>query len=116
MADDLAYLKLLIAGVSAAVAFEDWELKVLLDTLGDPRLAAADVYEMVADNEVLVGKVIRTLDLSTDGVKVGDYLLKRAARLREAVEKELDAYAVEIAGFEPYQFGDEPELAQRSLF
>lgn len=49
---------------------------------GSVRLAAADMLDAIAVSEVLVSKVIRTQDLSTDGPKVADSLMKRAAGLR----------------------------------
>lgn len=59
------------------------------------RRAAADALEAIAVSEVLVGKVIRTQDLSTDGAKVAAELRalaaahrKRAAEDEEAAEDE----------------------------
>jgi hypothetical protein len=50
--------------------------------------AAAAAIEVVASNEVMVGKVIRSQDLSTDGAKVSDALLKRAAELRRQADED----------------------------
>jgi hypothetical protein len=50
--------------------------------------AAAAALEVVASNEAMVGKVIRSQDLSTDGAKVSDALLKRAAELRRQADED----------------------------
>lgn len=49
--------------------------------------AAALAVETIATNEALVLKVIKTLDVSTDGAKLSDALLKRAAGLRKRAEE-----------------------------
>lgn len=60
--------------------------------------AAALALETVAVNEALVLKVIRTLDVQTDGAKVAESLLKRAALLRtralDDIEDAADDFAV----------------------
>lgn len=50
--------------------------------------AAADALEAIAVSEVLVSKVIRTQDLSTDGAKVADVLRKQAESLRSRADDE----------------------------
>jgi hypothetical protein len=50
--------------------------------------AAAAALETAASNTALVAKVIKTQDLSTDGAKVSDALLKRAAELRRQVNED----------------------------
>lgn len=50
---------------------------------GDVKLAAAQAIDTIADNEVLLLKVIKDHQLSTDGAKVADSLRKRSAALRE---------------------------------
>lgn len=52
------------------------------------RRAAADALDAVATSEVLVGKVIRTQDLQTDGAKVADALRAHAHRLRRLADEE----------------------------
>jgi hypothetical protein len=71
--------------------FEDAEIDAFL-TLesGSVRRAAAMALETLASNETLVLKVIRLLELSTDGAKTADSLLKRAALLRSQAD-EVDA-------------------------
>lgn len=50
--------------------------------------AAAAALETAASNEALVSKVIRSQDLATDGAKVSDALLKRAAELRRQADED----------------------------
>jgi hypothetical protein len=68
--------------------FEDAEIDAFL-TLesGSVRRAAAMALETLASNEALVLKVIRILELSTDGAKTADALLKRAALLRSQADE-----------------------------
>jgi hypothetical protein len=60
------------------------------------RRAAADALDTIATSEVLVSKVIRTQDLSTDGAKVADALRKQAQVLRQQADA---ADAAEDDGF-----------------
>jgi hypothetical protein len=52
---------------------------------GNVKLAAAQALDTIAVSEVLVSKVIKTQDLSTDGAKVAAELRARAAELRRQV-------------------------------
>jgi hypothetical protein len=63
--------------------FEDDELQVFLDLSGaNISLAAAKALEVIASDEAKKLKVGKVLDIQTDGAALGDFLLKRAARLR----------------------------------
>ena len=72
------------------------------------RRAAADALDAIATSEVLVSKVIRTQDLSTDGPKVADALRKQAASLRAQADVDEDAAAdadgalFDVIEFTPY--------------
>lgn len=78
--------------------FEDAEIEVFYAVEGDSlKRAVALALETIASNEAMVLKVIRLLDISTDGAKVSDALLKRAALLRSQA---LDAEAATDAGFD----------------
>lgn len=80
---------------------------------GDVRRAAAQALDVIASSEVMVSKVIKTQDLSTDGAKVADALRKQAAELRRQAddgEGDAEATGFEIAEFEPY--AARPELAE----
>lgn len=62
---------------------------------GVVKLAAAQALDSIASSETLVGKVIRTQDLSTDGAKVAADLRAHAASLRaQAAAEEGDDFAV----------------------
>lgn len=73
---------------------------------GVVKLAAATALEVIARSEVLISKVIKTQDLSTDGAKVAAELRASAASLRKEVA---DAIAVEddtAGGFDIVDFAD----------
>lgn len=61
--------------------------------------AAAAAIEAVASSEVMVSKVIRSQDLQTDGAKVSDALLKRAAELRRQADEDDPATGFDIVDF-----------------
>jgi len=71
--------------------------------------ASADALRAMAANEIIIGKVIRTQDLQTDGAKVGDALrlLAREYDKRQNDDDEaevLDEFAFEIVNYTyPYQ-------------
>jgi len=72
---------------------------------GDVRRAAAQALDVIASNEAMVSKVIKTQDLSTDGAKVAEALRKQATELRrQADDGEGDAASTgfEIAEYNPY--------------
>jgi hypothetical protein len=66
---------------------------------GDVRSAAALCLEVIASVQALILKVLKVMDVQTDGAKVSDALLKRADRLREQAASvgELDDAGFEIA-------------------
>lgn len=80
------------------------------------RLAAAQALDTLASNEVMVSKVIRTLDLQTDGSKVSADLRARAASLREqAANYDADGnlFAMDVVDFQPETWWYNPdELAE----
>lgn len=66
--------------------FEDDELTVLLALNGsDVRLTAAAALDIMASNQAMILKVIRLLDLSTDGAAVARALREHANQLRDDV-------------------------------
>lgn len=84
---DVGKVRLLIPdSQSDAFLFEDSEIEAFLALETGVKRAAALALETVASNEAMVLKVIRLLDVQTDGAKVADALLKRAARLREQAD------------------------------
>jgi hypothetical protein len=69
--------------------FTDAEIAGFLALEGSAvKRAAAAAIEVVASNEALVSKVIKTQDLATDGAKVSDALMKRAGELRRQADED----------------------------
>lgn len=77
-------VRLLVPDTSpTAFVFEDAEVDAFLAIEGNSvRRAAALALETLASNQALVLKVIKLMDLQTDGAKLSDALLKRAGLLR----------------------------------
>lgn len=74
---------------AATYNFEDDEIEVFYAIEGSSlKRAVALALETIASNEAMVLKVIKLLDVSTDGAKVADALLKRAALLRKQADDE----------------------------
>lgn len=68
--------------------FTDEEILDFLSMEGDSVLyAAAMALDTIGTSEALTSKVIRLLDLSTDGAKLSAELRARAATLRERADK-----------------------------
>lgn len=90
---DLAKVRLTIGDTDSANAlFSDEELAAFLSMNGDAvLLAAARALDTIAANQVLVLKVIQSLDLQTDGASVGRELRLQAAGLRKQHEDALEA-------------------------
>ena len=103
-ADARGQVRLLIFDTNAdAYVFEDLEIDTFLSLEGGRvKCGAALALETMASNEAFTQKVIRLLDLSTDGAKTSDALLKRAGELRsqDAAEQEAQAAENAEAGFE----------------
>lgn len=84
-------VRLLMADVGDQQYLTDPQIQVYLGLNGNNvRRAAADALDAIATSETLVGKVIRTQDLQTDGAKVADSLRKHADRLRQLADAEDD--------------------------
>ena len=60
--------------------FEDEEITTFLELESGVKRAASLALETIASNEAMVLKVIKLLDITTDGAKVSDALLKRAEK------------------------------------
>lgn len=92
---DAGRVRLLITDVDSANAiFQDSSIDAFLDMEGGSiRRAAAMALETIARNEVLILKVIKILDLTTDGAKVGAELRASAKSLRES-DDEQSAFAI----------------------
>ncbi|MGI5423064.1 hypothetical protein [Actinomadura luteofluorescens] len=66
----------------------DEQIAAFLAMETGPKRAAALALETIASNEAMVGKVIKTQDVSTDGAKVSAELRARAAELRRQADDE----------------------------
>jgi len=89
-------VRLLIPDTSAtSYVFDDDEIDAFVSLETDVRRSAALALETIASSEALTLKVIRLLDLQTDGAKVAESLMKRAATLRQQA---IDAEAAEEGG------------------
>lgn len=91
---DLATVRLLINDLAADEAdrsFTDDDLQLFLDLEGDVKLAAAQVLDVIASNEALVSKRIRTLDLQVDGTAVAKSLREHASALRTQAADAIDS-------------------------
>jgi hypothetical protein len=84
LATDVGKVRLMVPDrLAADPIFQDDEITAFLGVEASSlRRAAALALETIASDQVLVLKVIRVQDLTTDGAKVSDALLKRAAQLR----------------------------------
>ncbi|MCK9602379.1 MAG: hypothetical protein M0R06_25260 [Sphaerochaeta sp.] len=104
---DRGKVRMLITDVeSTDPCFDDDEIDAFL-SMADSGvlLAAAMALETIASNEVLVLKVIKLLDLTTDGAKVSDALLKRAQLLRDQAASEAETFDIaEWASLNAFNF------------
>lgn len=88
---DAGRVRLLIPDTDedTGLLFTDEQITAFLALEGSVvKRAAAAALEVVASNEAMVSKVIRTQDLTTDGAKVSDALMKRAAELRRQANED----------------------------
>jgi hypothetical protein len=100
----LGQVRLIIADVDEEhFLLSDAQINALLSMEGRVKLAAAQALDAIATSEVLVSKVIRTLDLQTDGAKVAAELRARAQGLRDqdAVDQE-EPWAIDVIPYDPY--------------
>lgn len=96
---DAGRVRLLVPDSDAAsYVFDDDEVDTFLALETGVKRAAALALETIAANQALTLKVIRLLDLSTDGARTSDALLKRADGLRK--QADVDDLAVAGAAFD----------------
>ena len=72
--------------------FEDEELQVFLTMEGGVLDGAAAALESIASDQAMTLKVMRLLDIQTDGARVSEALLARAAKLRAQAEAQADGF------------------------
>lgn len=83
MVTDLAKVRALIPDTATPSVFTDNELDVYLELAeNNVYIAAALAIEAVASSDVMVYRILRTDDLSVDGVAGAKVLLARAQDLR----------------------------------
>lgn len=81
--------------VEARALFSDEVLSAFLIAERDNwKRCAALCLETIATNEALILKVIKELNLSTDGAKLADSLMKQAQKLRDQADEE-DSFSVD---------------------
>lgn len=116
----IASVRLLIADPTGPKQLlSDEEITTALDRTGGSDLrAAARCLEAIAVSEVLVGKKIRTQDLSTDGPAVSAELRALAARYRaEADDADPEAGAFDGFDLAPVvRAGRRPELTEPEVW
>lgn len=84
LVEQIEQVRWLIADTGPDRLIEDGQLSAFLTLNGGaPLLAAAQALEVIAVSEVLVGKKIRTQDLSTDGPAVSAELRALAKTYRD---------------------------------
>jgi hypothetical protein len=89
---DLGKVRLLIPDTDEAnPVLSDDQVTALLAMEIYVKRAAAAALDLIASNEVMVSKVIKTQDLQTDGAKVSAELRARATELRRQVNEDDDA-------------------------
>jgi hypothetical protein len=110
---DVGKVRLLVPDVNetAGLLFSDAQIEAFLSMARGSgtaliKRAAAAALETAASSEAMVSKVIKTQDLTTDGAKVSDALLARAARLREQADDDEDDDATDGGGFDVVDFRD----------
>lgn len=93
---DRGRVRLLIPDAThESYVFEDEEIDAFLSLETDVRRSAALALETIASSQAMTLKVIRLLDLQTDGASVARSLMTRASALRKQAE---DAEAMEEDG------------------
>lgn len=93
LATDIGVVRLIVSDTNASEPlFQDAELQAFL-TLesGDLKMAAAQAIDAIATNEALTQKVIRILDLQTNGAALAQTLRAHAKDLRYQVLQDMAA-------------------------
>jgi hypothetical protein len=114
--NDLGYVRLLISDTQDGDGrvFTDDEVGEILTREGNVKLAASVLLLIIAGNEALVAKVIRTQDLQTDGAKLSAELRALSNVYREQGKADVLLESADTAPIViPWDDGhyDWPELA-----
>lgn len=104
LSTEIRRVRLLISDTDPANRiFRVDQIQDFLDLEGHVKLAAATALETIARSEVLISKVIKTQDLTTNGAAVAKELRESAGELRrQVIEAEGDA----DSGFDVVDFVD----------
>ena len=99
-------------------AFEDEEIETFLELEGgNVRRAAALALETCASDQALTLKVVRLVDITTDGRAVSEALLQRAGKLRaqaDDAEAAEDGGLFDIAEWTPTDFAGRERLYKQA--
>ncbi len=119
LSTDRGKVRLLIPDrVDIGHLFEDDEIDAFLAMETDVRRSTALALETIASDQAMVLKVMSLLDLTTDGAKVSDALLKRAAALRvqaEEAEAAEDGGAFDVIEMVPNMFAYRERIYNEAL-
>lgn len=98
LATDIGQVRLLIndTNVGGAHVYTDAEITAFLTLEGGVFLAAALALDTIANDMVQVMRVIKLLDLQTDGAKTAEALRAQAAVLRQRADETGDDAGFEI--------------------
>lgn len=90
-------VRLLCTDITEPYVFDDDAIDAFLSlSSGNVKRAAAMALDVIAADEALVIKVVRTDDLQVDGVKVAESLRKQAEALRAQADAETDQANAEV--------------------
>lgn len=103
----IGQIRLLITDLDeVSPLFSDKQIQAFLSLEGGRvRRAAAQALDTIATSEALISKVIRTLDLSTDGAKVAAELRARAKGLRQQdddTDEDGGTWGLDIVNYDPW--------------
>jgi hypothetical protein len=114
----LGRVRLLINDTTSAPVFADADIAAFLEMEdGHVKRAGALACEVIAGDEALTSKAIRTQDLATDGPKTAEILLKQAQRWRDQADKADDDADEGFFAIVPMVGGQHaPELTQHQHF
>ena len=95
-------VRILVGDINEAnLLFTDDQINGVVPLFPNLHIAAAHRVDLIASNEALISKKIKTEDLATDGPAVADSLRKHAAALRVEGQRILDdASSVEIVDWQ----------------
>jgi hypothetical protein len=116
LATDVGKIRLLIPDrATPGHVFEDDELTGYFTLEGDVRSAAACALETIASDQALTLKVMSLLDVTTDGAKLSDALLKRAALLRQQAANNVVGGSFDWAEQVPNDFSARERIYNEAL-